>query len=489
VTLLCRRPLVLAALWVLGLAPAVAQVAPRSATTAVPVVAVAAGADWVYRVVGGDTLTAIARNYLQPRHGWQALQKHNRRRNADLVLPGEAVLIPVAWLRRELSLAEVVYVRGDASVQAGNSAPPNPAHVGDRLSPGALLATGVQSALALRLIDGTRLLLNPQTRVLLDQLLSFGRSGFTQANITLFDGTIDADVPPRATPAVLPLEIRTPTASLGVRGTSLRAGADAASLGSRVEVLAGVVGAAAGAGAGAGTAAGAGARTGVTVNAGFGTTAAADGRIAPPRALLAAPLLAAASGRYSGWPVQAQWPALAGAAGYRAQLFADAQTRQLLQEQRVTDAQAQYATLADGRYWLRVRGIAADGLEGLDAVVPLEMQRVVELPPAAPVPRLAAPLPAASPAEDDTVTAEAVVFAWTAVDTTRAYRLQVAASADFVQPVVDLVVNNNAGFNLVQARVELPAGAWYWRVAGVAEDGSVGAFSPGRPFTSRRRAP
>lgn len=475
--------MVLAALCAVGHAPAIAQVAPRGATSAVPVAAIAAGADWVYRVVGGDTLTAIARNFLQPEHGWQALQKHNRLRNADLVLPGEAVLIPVAWLRRELTLAEVVYVRGDASVQAGNAAPRNPANVGDRLSPGALLATGVQSALALRLIDGTRLLLNPQTRVLLDQLLTFGRSGFTQANITLFDGTIDADVPPRAAPAVLPLEIKTPTASLGVRGTSLRAGADAASLGSRVEVLTGVVGAAAGAGAGAG------APAGVTVNAGFGTTAAADGRITAPRALLAAPLLASASGRYSSWPVQAQWPALDGATAYRAQLFADAQTSQLLQDQRVTEAQAQYPALADGRYWLRVRGIAADGLEGFDAVVPLEMQRVVELPRPVPAPVLPAPLPAGSPAEDDTVSGEAVVFAWTAVDATRSYRLQVAASADFMQPLVDLAVDNSAGFNLVQARVELPPGAWFWRVAAVAEDGSVGAFSPGRAFAARRQAP
>ncbi len=483
-TLLCRRLTVVATLWALGHAPVIAQmaqinpVAARTPAAAAPAPAAGASADWLYRVVGGDTLTAIARNFLQPEHGWQALQKHNRLRNANLVRPGAAVWIPVAWLRRELSLAEVIYVRGDASVQAGQAAPRNPANVGDRLSPGALLATGVQSALALRLIDGTRLLLNPQTRVLLDQLLTFGRSGLTQANITLFDGAVDADVPPRAAPAVLPLEIKTPTASLGVRGTSLRAGADAASRGSRVEVLSGVVGAAA--------VAAAGAPADITVNAGFGTTAAADGRIATPRALLAAPMLAAASGRYSSWPVQAQWLALNGAAAYRAQLFADAQTSQMLQDQRVTEAQAQYATLADGRYWLRVRGIAADGLEGFDAVVPLEMQRVAEPPPPPPAPSLPPPLPAGSPAEDDTVSGDAVVFAWTAVDSTRSYRLQVAATADFVQPVVDLAVDNSAGFNLVQARVELPPGAWYWRVAGVAENGSVGAFTPGRGFTSRR---
>ncbi len=486
-TPLCRRLMLVATVGALGHGPATAQVATRTSVTAATAAAAPApGADWIYRVVSGDTLTAIARNFLQPEHGWQGLQRHNRLRNADLVLPGANVAIPVAWLRRELSLAEVVYVRGDASVQAGIAAPRNPANVGDRLSPGALLATGVQSALALRLLDGTRLLLNQQTRVLLDQLLSFGRSGFTQANVTLFDGAIDADVPARAAPAVLPLEIRTPTASLGVRGTSLRAGADAASRGSRVEVLSGIVGAV-GAAAGAGGVVGAAAE--VTVNAGFGTTAAADGRVAAARALLAAPALASASGRYSGWPVQALWPALAGAAAYRAQLFADAQATQLLQDQRVATPQAQYDTLADGRYWLRVRGIAADGLEGFDALVPLEMQRIVELPQPLPAPSLPAPLPAGgSPAEDDTVSGDAVVFAWTATGPTRGYRLQIAASADFLLPAVDQMVNDSAGFNLVQARVELPPGAWYWRVAGVAADGTFGAFSPGRAFTLLRAA-
>jgi hypothetical protein len=417
--------------------------------------------EWVYRAVAGDHLIGIARNYLLPQYGWEHLQQRNKLRDPNQILPGEAVTIPVAWLRRDAGVAEIIYVRGDATLRTGPAGEAQPAKVGGTVSPVTTLLTGEQSSLVLRFADGSRLMLTAGTQVTIERLLVYGRSGLAQSNVQLLNGGVDAQVPARPVP-VVPLEIRTPTATLGVRGTQFRATTDAQSNVSRVEVLSGTVAAQAG--------------REIRVEAGFGAIAAAT--LSDPRALLAAPVLVPGAPRLSALPVAQQWQPVPGAALYRAQLFADAQGSQLLTDRTTPETSTRWDTLADGRYWLRVRAVAADGLEGVDAQRSFEFVSAPELPP----------LPVAPP-EGDTLTGSAAVLAWHAASPAARYRVQVAASPDFNAPVLDAASVEAGPYNLVQWRVALAPGRWYWRVAGLSAGGSAGPFSAPGSFVLRPAAP
>lgn len=420
--------------------------------------------EWAYRAVQGDSLTAIARNYLLPAYGWKHLQQRNRLTNPHHLLPGNTLSIPVAWLRREASVAEVLFVQGETTVVREPGSAASVAIVGDRLTPGARLSTGAQSSLVLRLADGSRLMLTPQTQVTLEHLLVFGRSGLSQAGLQLLGGGLEAQVPPRQAP-MPPLQIRTPTATLGVRGTQFRAASDGAAGSGRVEVLTGAVVAQAG--------------REVRVEAGFGAVAATT--LSDPRPLLPAPGLAPALGQLTCLPAQQAWQLVPGASAYRAQLFGDGKASELLADQTGPEATVRWSTLHDGRYWLRVRAIAADGLEGFDALWPFEFALAPEPGPAAPL--------SASPPDADTLVGATATVSWTAISAATHYRIQVAASVDFVPLLRDIAAIEPGTFNLVQFPLTLPPGLWFWRVASVSAAGVAGPFGETRSFTLRAQPP
>jgi hypothetical protein len=417
----------------------------------------AAAPEWNYRVVAGDHLIAIARNFLKPEYGWEALQQRNQLRDPNVIGPGSTIVIPVAWLRQDAGVAEVVFARGDVIARASAGADPAPLRAGDKLAVGAAVVTGEQSSVTLRLADGSRLLLTPRTQVALERLLVYGRSGLAESDVRLDQGVVEVDVPARGSP-VPPVQVRTPVATLGVRGTEFRAGARPSGGASRVEVLQGRVAAKA--------------DREVAVGAGFGLVARANQPIGEPRPLLPAPDLAAVPGVVMRLPVDQAWPAVPDATAYRAQLFGDAQATRLLEDRTVTSAQVQWDTLADGAYWLRVRGVAADGLEGIAAT------RAFELAP----PPEPAPLPAA-PAEGDRVTGPTVTLAWTTPSPAARFRLQVAANPDFASPAVDLPDVGPGRYNLVQHTLALPAGRWYWRVMSFGTSGRASPYGETRSFT------
>lgn len=412
--------------------------------------------EWAYPIVKGDTLIAIAATHLLEPGRWRDLQKLNHVRNPRRLVPGSTLRIPLAWLKSEEGAAEIVYARGQVMVRAPGEAAPSPGRQGQRLPAGSLVETAADSSLALRLSDGSRLLVAPGSRATLDELREYRRAGLHRTQVDLQRGSLESQVTPSRS-ATVPYKVRTPVAILGVRGTDFRA--HAADERTGVEVLSGAVGAVAG--------------VEQRVEAGFGTYARAGAPVAPPRPLLAAPTMLPPAASPVDGRLEARWAAVPGAAAYRAQLFGD--DASLLRDARFDGPAAAWSDVPVGRYRLRVRAIDGDGIEGLDAGTAVE--RVAAAAPAFPLP----PYPG-QPYAGSRIAGPDVTFAWTVRESGRRYRLQVAASADFASPVVDVADAAAAPLSVLQKRLSLHPGRWFWRVAALGDDGRPGPFAAAVPF-------
>ena len=84
-------------------------VVPARAGTAAP-------DEWQYRIAPGDTLIGLGRQYLDGPQRWREVQALNRIPDPYRLVPGSVVRLPLRWVRHQVTLAEAVFVRGDASV-------------------------------------------------------------------------------------------------------------------------------------------------------------------------------------------------------------------------------------------------------------------------------------------------------------------------------------------------------------------------------------
>lgn len=413
-----------------------------------PADAVADG-DWMYRVQPGDTLIALTAAYLKPGMGWQPLQRLNQVADPYRLPPGRMLRMPIAWLRAEAAVAEVLHVHGQAQ-RLAHGGEGTTLTVGEQLRTGDSVRTGAQSSVSLRFVDGARVLVAPDSQIKLERLLRMGASGMADTRLRLERGSADSMVPPAARPPG-GYRIDTPSINLGVRGTEFRVRhAEAVS---HAEVLTGLVD--------AGAAVGAAQR----VAAGFGTRAAQGAAVAPPRALLPAPDLAALPARLERIPLQASWQAMPGVARYRAQVYADGPSEVLVLDGLFAEPVARWPDLPDGRYRMRVRGVDADGIEGRDAHAAF----VMKARPEPPFTR--------EPQPGRRVYGDKVQFEWTRPTGAGSYRLQVSTHPDFASLSADV-----GALADTRHALELPPGRYLWRLASVAGADDQGPFGDPRAF-------
>jgi hypothetical protein len=69
-------------------------------------------------------------------------------------------------------------------------------------------------------------------------------------------------------------------------------------------------------------------------------------------------------------------PVLSGSSGYRVQVASDDKFEKIVRDLKVTTASADLATLANGNWFARVRGIDAQGLEGFDSLKTLTVKDI-----------------------------------------------------------------------------------------------------------------
>src|SRR5690606_21377918 len=149
-------------------------------------------------------------------------------------------------------------------------------------------------------------------------------------------------------------EIRTPVSITGVRGTQLRVHAN--DQGSQSEVL---TGAAALSTETAGSA---------RLQRGQGAAVTASGKLLGVKTLLPAPDLSEPLRESGSWSIS--FPPLAGASTYLVRVAGDPKGARLYASQQVSVPQASFRAPGAGTYYVMVRGVDADGLNGMDAVQP-----------------------------------------------------------------------------------------------------------------------
>jgi hypothetical protein len=510
-------------------------VAASTGLSGQPTAAPAGGEHWPHTVLKGDTLIGLARERLVPGADWRTVQRLNGVRNPLRLVPGSTLLVPWNLLPATATPAVVQHVHREVWIGRGRDGIDNrrAASAGDTVRSGETIEVGAQSSASLRLAEGTRILLRPQTRLVVEVVERQGggdaaSAGRYVSRLRVLSGGIEAQapLPQRLDVAAAPgaatalsgartslgtpvpgvtttaptwrqLQIRTPVANLGVRGTVFRTRADAAT--AWFEVVEGEVRTA----AGDGSTVGPSAASEQPLGPGLGQVATALGLQTPAR-LLPAPRLPPGGTlvRVAGQPLALAWAADDDVRVWQVQLLAHAaaptagtaaqrpvQEPTLVLEARVAEPRASWpdavaSTLPEGRYEWRVRALDAQGLEGQTAILDTTLVQQPAPPPVPPTPtRRVSGAPVLQAAE---YTSDGVLLRWAGRLTLaesapgQRWRVQRSTQADFASGVTADVLTDQASLLLAG----LSAGRWHWRVRAERSDGPpcVGGWSAVQAF-------
>lgn len=410
-------------------------------------------ADHAYVVREGDTLNGIAARLLhegESRRVQRALAQHNRLADPDRIWPGQTILIPRAWLKSGSAEIEVAAVQGEVASRGG------PLAAGAKLAAGDDLRTGKDGFVTLKLVDGSTLSLMPNAAARVERAQATP-SGTTDTAVHLNAGRAETAVQ-RARQGASRFEIRTPVAIAAVRGTEFRVAVDGGTGATTSEVVEGEVGVE-----------DTGGRATVGVAAGFGTRVRAGEAPLAPRRLLPAPTLWGGVQLIDRSPFAVSFAPLAGAQTYRVFISPSEDLRPVLAEEILAAPELRFAQLADGDYFVRVRGIDDIGLEGRDTMGRLRVRL-----------RADPPRPSAPP-ERSRIYGDAVEFAWQAQPDVSGYVLEIARDAQFRTVIgrwADLREPRHAAANLAP-------GDYFWRVAALQQSGALSHYSAPRAVSLR----
>ncbi|TBO32779.1 hypothetical protein EYS42_06285 [Aquabacterium lacunae] len=394
----------------------------------------------------GDTLIGLGERLLSQPADWPQLQRLNRIADPRRIPVGQAVRIPVALLRHVPRDAEVITVSGQARLKPAAGAE-QVAQVGMRWAPGGQIQTGPDGFVTVKLADGSLLRIQSSTKVNLQQSRHYEAPGFFSNLLQVIQGRIEAAVA-HLTGGEPRFQVRTPQATVGVRGTDFRVAADATEQTSQSEVLTGRV------------ALRSERRTDqAELSAGQGARVDAQARVSPPTPLPQPPALDALPTLHERPLVRLNLPPQSAATRYRAQVAADAQFQDVRAEVVSSAPELRIAGLPDGLWHLRVRSIDGQGLEGPDAT------RTFTLAARPEPPQPMAPAPGAKHR------GLSLPLRWAQPDEAAAFRLQVSTRADFQGPLqLDQRVTTT------QHPLPLPQGTWHWRLASLTGAGRQGPW-------------
>lgn len=391
-------------------------------------------ADWLYTVRPGDTLWNISQRYLIDTSYWAQVKAHNVIKNPRHLQPGSVLKIPLTWLKEQPKSVIVLYVRGDAQVKVSDQAW-QVLQVKMSLGINSTVQTAKGAAVTLEFADGTILWMQASTTLRLNRVSVFGKTGMVDIHMNLKNGRIDAQVPPLRTPSSR-FEITTPAAVAAVRGTQFRVNFNPLEEKMYSEVTQGQIAVEA---------------HGVerSVLAGFGVVTEQGKPPALPVRLLPAPVLAALASRVSQPPVFFEWPPVPNAKAYLAQLSQDETFVEITRESMLTRPQINWGALSLGTYYMRVRAVNQQGLQGFEG-----QHRFIQLMQLTP-PSLENPI------NGKRLTIPNLTFHWIAGQNNPYFYFQLSTTQQFDRIVFDSVVKTQ----YLVLPMSLPPGQYYWRVA------------------------
>ena len=401
-------------------------------------------AHWLYQIKPGDTLSLIAKRYLDSTDRWRELAQINKLQDPRKVPVGSTIKIPYAAIQQQPVSATVIAVRGVVERQAAGNPTKTALQKNDEVRAGDRIVSGKNAGATLVFVDGSSVRLMDDTALVIMLLQGQQDAKLTTVQLQLEQGRVETHVMPLKGKSTR-YEIRTPTAHIGVRGTDFRVQSNRQTGLSTTEVLDGLVQASNQFGA-------------EKIRKDFGTLIVADQPPLPPIALLNAPKTATRIELDGQSSVQVNWDVLSGASQYRAQLAADKNFDDVIADSLTSATTADFGNLPPSTYYLRIRAIDSQGLEGKNALAAL----IVKTQPRAAVPTLLAP----------TLRGYSLTFQWSEAILGLGIRLQLASDAQFEQIVFD---GYAAQSPLTITRLDAPA---YFVRAALVDDArhSVGAF-------------
>ncbi len=455
----------------LGAHAAVAAPPPNGATPTPPDLA-----DTLipYTVTTHDTLIGLSHTLFTEPGAWKEIARINHLPNSNRIDPGQTLMVPARYLRSKSVPATLVSVFGDVQI-AGK-----PAAAGASFNVGDAIRTGDGSTAVVQLADGSRVKLAANTEGRLDEQRRFQvrataaaiDDGLVAATLRLLSGSVEV----LATKVLRarPLEVSTPTAVIGVRGTNYRvhnevtAGENGAANGgaavnvSTTEVLEGKVHAQVGDVP----------AQAADVPANFGAPLA-PGKVPAVLPLPPAPDLSALPATFDHLPLRLHVP---GNTPLRVQVADDAAFEHVLLDLRVpAGSDIRIPQLADGKWHLRARRISPEGLEGLDAVRDIEMHARPESPFLV------------EPAANAKLPAGDVSLRWTKSADARRYVVDVARDAAFQQVALHAedVADTQLVFHPVGTDFGATDGVYWWRVVSVDAHGVRSGWGDAQTFVLR----
>ena len=150
---------------------------------------------WIYTVDQRNTLISIGKRFLKAPEDWVKLQQINGIANANRLVPGSKLQIPVALLRSDATVATVKASQGKNTVVRGatrlEALPP-----GTQLLPGDRVETGLQSTMMVEFADGSQVSISPLSKVVIEKLLVYGSTGVAETQLKIEEGAADSKVKP-----------------------------------------------------------------------------------------------------------------------------------------------------------------------------------------------------------------------------------------------------------------------------------------------------
>lgn len=423
-----------------------------------------------YTVTSHDTLIGLNKTLFAAPGVWKDVARINHLSNSNRIKPGQVLLVPADALHSKVVPAQLLSAFGDVQV-AGK-----PVASGASIAVGDTIRTGDASTAVVQLADGSHIKLAPNTEGRLDEQRRFQvkataaaiDDGLVAASLRLISGSVEvfASKVLRARP----LEVSTPTAVIGVRGTVYRVRNDvtpataAASAvnASATEVLEGKVHAQVGAAA----------TQAADVPAKFGAPLE-EGRKIVVLPLPPAPDLSGVPASFDHLPVKFRVP---GTLPLRVQVANDAAFDHIQLDLHVgAGDEVRLPQLADGAWHLRVRAISPEGLEGLDAVRDLQLLARPESPFL-----LDPPASAKRPVGD-------VALRWTHNPDAANYVVEVARDAKFDDIALrdERVRGETVAFHPVDSDFGAADGVYWWRVLSIDANGRRGAWSDSQALVLR----
>jgi hypothetical protein len=412
---------------------------------------------WSCTVRPGDNIWNLTEKHTTSVLNWKRIQRLNGIPDGPdrQIRPGTTLRFPIDILKHQPVSATVVQQFGPATLQRADGSE-QAVQVSTRLHSGDRLLLGKDSNLTIRFADGSELLVLGGSEIVMDSLSAYGETGMVDTRVRLQGGQVDTRVRPGRGPGSR-YEIITPAAVAAVRGTDFRVSAETGRPVARSEVLEGRV-AVAGDGASQ------------LVPAGYGLVAESGKPPEKPRPLLPAPDLSPQVEVLDRLPLQFNWSALSDAGGYRFQIATSEAFDSLLANATTPGTRGFWPDLPDGDYVLRVRGIDADGLEGLNAMRGFTVAAHPEPP------TLLSLL-------DGVLVRDATPeFGWSRPQDISRYHLQVARDPAFGDILLD-----RPGYGKVTYTPDsgLGEGRYHWRVASIDAGGKQGPWSDAASFEYR----